>query len=619
VSEASKVVLLEDHPAIIARGPVGRNGRRGTPASAGTLMEENHAVSWRKTGGADAIMRALTAQGPDNFGFSAPVQRAVICLVLLALAGLTAVRLAAMYDTFTATFDEPYHLAAGMQWLCSGKYTYDLQHPPLGRVALAAGPWLAGFRSHNLPEGTQEGNAILGDAATYLHVLRLARLGNLPFLCIVCLVVFLWARRWFDTGSALCAVILLLSLPPILGHAALATLDIACVAGLLVFLYQLLRWLESPGRSRTALVALALGLALLTKLSNLVFIPACCIAVLLYWLARRRQFREIAQLVRRRAPLLLAALLGGLLVTWAGYRFSLLPYGHDGNTPLDLAAALRNHPMFAQWTGALLQVPLPLSELVHGTRQVARQNSFGNDSYLLGQYHAHGTPLFFPVVVLFKTPLGFLLLAGAGFFVVARGALRRTTVSWQQALTALFPLAVFLPCVAAGINLGVRHILAIYPFAAILAGHFIARTFSGGSRRLQAIALLLGASVLVDAWRASPDYLAWFNQLAGDHPEHILAESDLDWGQDLNRLGSRLKALGANEVAIAYFGVAPFETAGITRYRVLSPVEKTTGYVAVSVHALTIDYAADGSYAWLKAYTPLERVGKSIFLYRIDR
>ena len=31
------------------------------------------------------------------------------------------------------------HIAAGMQWLTTGEYTYDLQHPPLGRVATAIG------------------------------------------------------------------------------------------------------------------------------------------------------------------------------------------------------------------------------------------------------------------------------------------------------------------------------------------------------------------------------------------------------------------------------------------------------------------------------------------------
>ena len=42
-----------------------------------------------------------------------------------------------------------------------------------------------------------------------------------------------------------------------------------------------------------------------------------------------------------------------------------------------------------------------------------------------------------------------------------------------------------------------------------------------------------------------PDYIPYFNELAGGHPENILVDSDLDWGQDMNRLGARLREVGA--------------------------------------------------------------------------
>ena len=39
----------------------------------------------------------------------------------------------------------------------------------------------------------------------------------------------------------------------------------------------------------------------------------------------------------------------------------------------------------------------------------------------------------------------------------------------------------------------------------------------------------------------APDYFPWFNALAGKHPEHVLIDSDLDWGQDLFRLQRELR------------------------------------------------------------------------------
>src|ERR1043166_1425176 len=55
--------------------------------------------------------------------------------ILLALAAAAAIWSTAR--VFSATVDEPAHLAAGMQWLTTDRYDFDLQHPPLGRIAAA--------------------------------------------------------------------------------------------------------------------------------------------------------------------------------------------------------------------------------------------------------------------------------------------------------------------------------------------------------------------------------------------------------------------------------------------------------------------------------------------------
>ena len=57
--------------------------------------------------------------------------------------------IAATYDVFSITFDEPAHIAAGMQLLDKDEFTYEPLHPPLARVAAALGPYLAGYRSQN--------------------------------------------------------------------------------------------------------------------------------------------------------------------------------------------------------------------------------------------------------------------------------------------------------------------------------------------------------------------------------------------------------------------------------------------------------------------------------------
>jgi hypothetical protein len=114
-----------------------------------------------------------------------------------------------------------------------------------------------------------------------------------------------------------------------------------------------------------------------------------------------------------------------------------------------------------------------------------------------------------------------------------------------------------------------------------------------------------------------PDYLAYFNQIAGRHPEAIVCESDLDWGQDLHRLSARLRARGVKEVAIRYFGTFPLDKANLPPYRDVPPYTPISGYVAISIRDLVLENARDGSFGWLKQYEPIEKIGRTIYLFQV--
>src|SRR5205085_7188482 len=80
--------------------------------------------------------------------------------VLLALiVAVTAARIATTYRVFSQTADEPYHLAAGYDFLRTGRQPSDPQHPPLARVLFAL-PFVS-TPPPSATDGLARGNALL--------------------------------------------------------------------------------------------------------------------------------------------------------------------------------------------------------------------------------------------------------------------------------------------------------------------------------------------------------------------------------------------------------------------------------------------------------------------------
>src|SRR5581483_12084904 len=94
-------------------------------------------------------------------------------LVAAALVVIGSLRIVSTYTVFNHTIDEPDNLAAGMEYLSTGRFLYEDVHPPLARVFAAVGPFLAGERFHRGPNSFQEGYRILGAGEHYDRILAL--------------------------------------------------------------------------------------------------------------------------------------------------------------------------------------------------------------------------------------------------------------------------------------------------------------------------------------------------------------------------------------------------------------------------------------------------------------
>jgi hypothetical protein len=109
-----------------------------------------------------------------------------------------------------------------------------------------------------------------------------------------------------------------------------------------------------------------------------------------------------------------------------------------------------------------------------------------------------------------------------------------------------------------------------------------------------------------------------------------VADSNLDWGQDLKRLKNWVEKNKIEKIYVDYFGGSSPEYLLKTKYApwwgTRNPEELPKGsYLAVSATFLqggrgevipSLRQPA-GYYRWLNQYTPVAKIGYSIFVYKI--
>jgi hypothetical protein len=259
-----------------------------------------------------------------------------------------------------------------------------------------------------------------------------------------------------------------------------------------------------------------------------------------------------------------------------------------------------------------LRLPAAWWNYAEGVMALKAHNDTGHVSYLLGNIKAGGWWYFYLVALAVKTPLPLLLSGVVGLCLLARDGLRQAS-TWRMAPVVLFVTLLVFASGFSRINIGIRHVLILYPFLALGGAYALLC----GWRALPRIGTAV--AVLVVVWQVStfatayPDYFPYFNELVTD-PQHVLVDSDLDWGQDLKRLEKRLAELKAPSVSLAYQGTADLAREQLPPFTRLGPRQPATGWIAIT--ALTRGHEPLG-YSWLNPYRPVERVGKTIDLYFI--
>ena len=509
---------------------------------------------------------------------------ALIAVILL----VSLVRIANTHLAFAQTLDEPVHVGAGHEWLTKGYYHLDFQHPPLPRVLFAL-PFTE-VEPANPTHPSEYGNDLYAHRDRYIHNVAASRRGNLLFVAIAGLAVAASARRLFGDAAGWIAMLLFLSLPPVLAHGGLATTDVPAVAGFALAFYALLLWSEQPTWLRSILLGAAIAFGIACKYSFVVFFPPAMLIVLI----ARRRFAP--------AKLLFAALVA-FVVTWAAFGFSYRSMAESNPQALDIARA-------AGIPDRLTHMKLPAADLAIGLVMVKFHNRLGHSAYLLGEVSDSGWWHYFPVALGVKTPIPYLLLALIGAWLLVK---RRH----RNAFLIIVAAIILLIAMTSRINIGIRHILPMYVPLSMIAAyaaielwrmHRAARVAVGG-----AMVWLVLSSAL-----AHPDYIPWMNAFAGRHPQRVLLDSNFDWGQDIWRLGRICRERNIHELGYAVTTTIRPTSIGITGGHLLQEDVPSRGWLVISEQNIELARVKNPrAYEWLERSGKFERIGRTLRLYRV--
>jgi Dolichyl-phosphate-mannose-protein mannosyltransferase len=562
-----------------------------------------------------------------------------VVMVVALLTFIAIGRILLTYRVTSVAWDEPCHIAAGVEWIDRGTYTLDPLHPPLSRLAIGLPLYLAGARIPQFPDQNlrhhdyyEVGTRILYDGGHYYRNLVLARLGVLPFFIFTTVLVFWWTRQIFGVPAALASVVLFTTTPSILAFAGLAYTDMTTACMQFATLFALATWMQKPNRVRTVLLGLALGLALLSKMTTLLYLPACAVGILLSrWMVGERREplpkngEQIGPQQHWKSKLGISLAIA-VVVLWGGYRFSI------GHVQEDMGLSPQAMPSFQHFPAPVRGLArraiisdwvVPAPALIQGLSDAWVVNKMRLPSYMWGTTTNGGAWYFFFVALAVKAPLPLLVLWVAGVFFLLP-AIRRK--EWMPLIPATAVFMVLLVAITVQYKEGVRHILVVFPLLAVVAGHGVQAlwSLSGGWRVIgKAVVVSLLAWQCVSSVRAGRDFISYYNVLAGSDPSKVyFTGCDLDCGQDIYRLAQEVRKRNIPALRIAAWSSSDIYQMELPKVELLEPYQPVTGWVAISVRSLRLaqtfhkTYPVD-AFSWLDQYKPVQQVGRTMFLYHI--
>jgi tetratricopeptide (TPR) repeat protein len=537
----------------------------------------------------------------------------------------------------SVTIDEPVHILAGHRYWQCGDFGINPEHPPLLKL-LAATPlisrtflepdWDCGSKITSQSDGEQAGIFFLTSNGVDGIVIP-TRLAAATLSLLLAGLVYLAAWEMFGRAEALTALALFAFEPNLIAHGSLVTTDMALAATAFAAVYALFRYRKNSNVFRFVVIGLAVGLMLAAKHSAVIFVPILFALVLADVLIFSRKENLSLERILRPIAAYTGCLLIGLILLWAfyGFRYYSIPSATESAVSVSSYIRGTGRPEIVESLSAKIVMVISYIRIfpesyTFGLADIVATGS--RNTFIFNRNYESGQWFYFPAAFAIKSSAALLLLLPFGLLLPFFKSEKRREMMFLLAPPVLF----FAVALSSGMNIGVRHILPIYPFFIVAAA---AGAIAAGRRfyffRYVLIALFVFHAAT--AVRTAPNYIAFANDFWGgtDNTYNLLADSNVEWGQNLKLAG---EYLARENISDCWF--APF--AGGELNRVSQPcrlipgslnwfgteelVEPTPalieGTILLSVSVLPSRWADE--YLPIAQTKPIAQIGGGILVYQ---
>ena len=458
--------------------------------------------------------------------------------------------------------DDSMHIPAGYSYLLTHDYRLNQEHPPLIKLLSGLGVWKLhpkfpfespGWQQAATPEDPEDGmvkieEAFFASNATQFE--QIAFYGRLPVVVIpllLLLAVWWFARQLFGPIAAVIAVFLIATEPNVIGNSIVVQDDLAATLALLLFVIALKRFLTDATVKSALVLGVALGIAFATKYSLIVLAPLS-FTILTVW--------TIWQLIRKHS--LRSVLLSSLVFVTAYFILIAFYAFHVDSIDATESSQITSWFYLSGSTAEVLKrllmglPPMLPHYFVYGIDMVVQDSREGRPAFLLGQVSDTGWWYYFPVAFALKTTIPFLLTSICGtVWAVFHVLKRKRYVLLYAVLPGLLYLALTM---TSHLNIGVRHLLPMFPFVAITGAGFISAVAEFGWKRSRGLGIALAVVALMPCLASAistfPNELTYFSPFAGGTARgwQMLSDSNVETGQEVKTLARYLKERGENRV-----------------------------------------------------------------------